>query len=353
MRGRKNMAASLSRRTILQGAAALTGSAVGLPRHAIGAGQLQFAGVNIAGAEFGKIPGTYTKDYIYPSEDNIAYFAHLGFNLIRVPFLWERMQPKLFAPLDQNEHARLAAVVRAASAKGMRIVLDTHNYAKRRIANDDWATEYLIGSTQITVGAFADYCGRLAQAFKDEASVIFGLMNEPAQIEAEAWLPIANVGVARIRAEQAPQLVLVPGVAYTGAHSWLSAHNDLMGKFVDPAKNFVFEVHQYLDQDSSGTSPVSVSNRIGSERIAAFQSWARANGFRAFLGEFGASSDSVSLEALRDLCETMSANPDVWIGWSAWAAGSWWANDYMFKLDAANGAIRPQTKILSEFARRI
>jgi endoglucanase len=49
----------------------------------------------------------------------------------------------------------------------------------------------------------------------------------------------------------------------------------------------------------------------------------------------------------------MSANPDVWIGWSAWAAGSWWANDYMFKLDAANGAIRPQTKILSEFARRI
>jgi endoglucanase len=263
------------------------------------------------------------------------------------------MQPKLFAPLDQNEHARLAAVVRAASAKGMRIVLDTHNYAKRRIANDDWATEYLIGSTQITVGAFADYCGRLAQAFKDEASVIFGLMNEPAQIDAEAWLPIANAGVARIRAEHAPQLVFVPGVAYTGAHSWLSAHNDLMGKFVDPAKNFVFEVHQYLDQDSSGTSPVSVSNRIGSERIAAFQSWARANGFRAFLGEFGASSDSVSLEALRDLCETMSANPDVWIGWSAWAAGSWWANDYMFKLDAANGAIRPQTKILSEFARRI
>lgn len=331
----------------------MTGTAISLPRQAIGAGQLQFAGVNIAGAEFGKIPGIYAKDYIYPSEQNIAYFAGLGFNLIRVPFLWERMQPKLFAPLDPNEQTRLAAVVRSTSAKGMHIVLDTHNYAKRRIENDDWATEHLIGSTQIPVGAFADYCGRLAETFKDEASVIFGLMNEPAQIEAEAWLPIANAGVASIRAKHAPQLVFVPGVAYTGAHSWFSAHNDLMAKLVDPANNFAFEVHQYLDRDSSGTSPDAVNNRIGSERIAAFQSWARANGFKAFLGEFGASSDAVSLEALRDLCETMAANPDVWIGWSAWAAGSWWANDYMFKLDASDGVIQPQTKILADFAHRV
>jgi endoglucanase len=347
------MVFEITRRSLVQGATALAGAAC-WPRSGNAIGKLSFAGVNLAGGEFGKIPGTYTKDYIFPTEAEIDYYARLGFNLIRIPFRWERLQPKLNAAFAPQEQRHLLSAVESATSKGMYVVLDTHNYAKRRIADDEWAAEYLIGSTQVPAAAFADYCGRLAQAFKGNASVIFGLMNEPAQIGVEAWLPIANDGIASIRSERAQQLILVPGVDYTGAHSWLTAHNDHMANVVDPEHNVAIEVHQYFDQDSSGTSATAVNDHIGSERIAAFQNWAREKGFKAFLGEFAAGSDATSLAALRDLCGTLEANPDIWLGWSAWAGGSWWADDYMFKLDqSASGKARPQTEILSEFARRI
>ena len=60
----------------------------------------------------------------------------------------------------------------------------------------------------------------LADRTKAHAHVIYGLMNEPADIAANRWLDIANAALAAIRSVGADQLVLVPGVAYTGAHSW-------------------------------------------------------------------------------------------------------------------------------------
>jgi endoglucanase len=128
----------------------------------------------------------------------------------------------------------------------------------------------------------------------------------------------------------------------------------VMGNLVDPGSNFAFEVHQYFDTDSSGTSPKAVSQRIGSLRIEVFQRWARQNGFKAFLGEFAAGDDEVSLEALNDICRTLQANGDVWTGWAAWAAGSMWPADYIFNLDPSpDGETRPQTQILARYARAI
>jgi endoglucanase len=179
-------------------------------------------------------------------------------------------------------------------------------------------------------------------------------MNEPWGLKAEDWLVIANQAIAAIRGAGAEQLILVPGVAYTGAHSWINAGNAVMGDIVDPVKNFAFEVHQYLDADSSGTSPTAVGARIGSLRIEEFQRWARQTDIKAFLGEFAAGEDEISLEALNDICETMQSNSDVWLGWAAWAGGSWWPADYIFNLEPLNdGQIRPQTKILAGYARRI
>ena len=89
-----------------------------------------FAGVNLAGGEFGKLPGTYGSDYTYPTPADIDYYSQLGFNLIRVPFRWERLQPKLGAPFVAEDLALLTAVVEYAADKGIFVVLDTHNYAR-------------------------------------------------------------------------------------------------------------------------------------------------------------------------------------------------------------------------------
>ena len=87
------------------------------------------------------------------------------------------------------------------SAKGLHVVLDTHNYARRRMADDDWATDHLIGSKLVPTSAFADFCGRLAGAFQGTPSVIFGLMNEPWGIEPEDWLVIANEAIGAFAAK--------------------------------------------------------------------------------------------------------------------------------------------------------
>ena len=52
-------------------------------------------GVSLAGAEFGegKLPGIHGQDYIYPASDSVGYYQRKGMNLIRLPFLWERLQP--------------------------------------------------------------------------------------------------------------------------------------------------------------------------------------------------------------------------------------------------------------------
>ena len=111
----------LTRREIVCGWLAVAASGAG-SRQSQGldsAGEgMAFAGVNLAGGEFGKVPGTYATDYIYPAPANIDYFAQLGFNLIRVPIRWERLQPTLGASLAAADLELLSLVVEYAAAKG-------------------------------------------------------------------------------------------------------------------------------------------------------------------------------------------------------------------------------------------
>jgi len=56
---------------------------------------------------------------------------------------------------------------------------------------------------------------------------------------------------------------------------------------------------------------------------------------------------------LADICRTLQANPDVWIGWAAWAGGRWWPANYIFILEPSkSGQMRPQTKMLASYAHQ-
>ena len=77
-------------------------------------------GVNISGAEWGQaIPGTFMVDYIFPTTAELNYFSSKGMTIIRVPFMWERMQPTAYGPLDPTYLGRLDTVVSGATAQGM------------------------------------------------------------------------------------------------------------------------------------------------------------------------------------------------------------------------------------------
>ncbi len=317
---------------------------------------LGLTGVNLAGADFGetRLPGEFGKDYTYPGRDSIKYFAAKGMNVFRLPFRWERLQPRLHAPLDGAELARIKKFVALARRAGARVILDPHNYARYH--------GRIIGAGEgVPTAAFADFWARLAQAFGSPKSgnrqpVIFGLMNEPHDMTTELWLTNANAAIAAIRATGAGNLILVPGNGWSGAHSWdqdyYGTPNAIVMRGVDdPGDNFAYDIHQYLDRDGSGRSPDCVSRTVGVERLQAMTGWLRQQGARAFLSEFGVGANARCLAALDGMLGHMGANADVWLGWTYWAAGPWWG-EYIFTLEPRAGVERAQMAVLQKHMAR-
>ncbi len=302
-----------------------------------------FRGINLSGAEFGEAQGAPDKDYTHPSDRTIGYFAKKGFNTVRLPFLWERLQPRLMQDLDRDETRRLADAVSRLKQAGLKVILDPHNYG--RYAGNR------IGSDQVPDEAFADFWRRLAAGYANDPAVQFGLMNEPHDIAASRWLASANAAIAAIRSQQAGNLILVPGTNWTGAHSWgtgdpAEANGTVMLGVQDPAQNYAYEVHQYLDGDFSGTHATCERAQDAVTALQGFTEWLRANGKRGFLGEFGGSAKADCLDGIARMVEVIDSNPDIWTGWSYWVAGDWWPASEPLNIQPVEHRDRPQLKAL-------
>jgi endoglucanase len=294
--------------------------------------------VNLASAEFApeKVPGIAGQDYIYPTKATAAPFAAMGMNSVRLPILWERIQPQVGQALDPEELKRLDASLDDL-AGFEQVIIGIHNYGRYR------------GRVLGSAAGLSDLWTRLAERYKNRPNVAFGIMNEPHGIAAGKWRNIAEATTVAIRRTGARNLVLVPGANWTGGHSWFSgrdgANSAALAGFADPGRNFAFEIHQYLDSDSSGTKSGCSGERIGRERLDKLTRWLRQQNARAVLGEFGADSSPTCLAALDDLLGFLRSNGDVWIGWNYWAGGDWWG-DYAFSIQPLNGKDRPQTAVL-------
>jgi endoglucanase len=308
------------------------------------------SGVNLAGAEFNanKIPGRANFDYAYPNADVAAPFIAAGMKAVRVPMLWERLQPALGADFDQGELDRLDQTIATLKPFQM-VVIDVHNYGYYRGRRLDSAPELGDG--------FAAFWATLAKHYKGRGTVAFGLMNEPHDLDARAWRPIVDKAVKAIRATGAKNLILVPGVRWTGAHSWLdggdSSNAAAFASFRDPANRSVIEMHQYMDRDSSGTSADCVSEDVGAQRLEAATKWLRDTGHRGFLGEFGGGDSPVCLAALDGRLTMMDRNRDVWMGWTYWAGGGWWGNYFASIQPEAGKGPRPQMQVIQRYIDRV
>jgi hypothetical protein len=175
---------------------------------------LRWRGVNLSGAEYNStlLPGRYGFEYFYPNPTSVDYFQSKGMNLIRLPFLWERVQPTLYTSLDPTELQRLVSFVNSTTAKGITVLIDPHNYGRYR--------QQVIGSAGVPHTAFGDFWYRLAVTFKNNPKVLFGLMNEPYGMTTENWVGAANEAIRRIRLAGATNTIAVPGNAWSGAYSW-------------------------------------------------------------------------------------------------------------------------------------
>lgn len=325
-------------------------------------------GVTLAGAEFGvspdrNWPGVHGTDYVYPHtvpayEGVLAYYATRGVDVIRLPFRWERLQPELFGALDSTELDLMNGFVGAARARGMRVILDPHNYGRYcetvSYRSDSCGDERLIGKPAVPFSAFADLWRRLAAEFQDHPGVYaYALMNEPtylAEADFPLWPRAAQAAVDAIRAAGDERLIMVPGNGWSGAHAWDQYNRDLW--IGDPANNILYEAHQYFDADNSGTYQQSyeVSGAypdVGVERVKPFVDWLKARGARGFIGEYGVPGDDPRwLTVMERFLVYLDENC---VGAAYWAGGPWWPSDYVSLIEPLPGLQdRPQMEVLQD-----
>jgi Cellulase (glycosyl hydrolase family 5) len=227
-------------------------------------------GINVAGGEFAAPsnnpyssfsnanPGVYGIDYHYDTRPTFDYLASVGIGVVRIPFRWERVQPRLGHALDEAELQRMKDVVARANAAGLDVILDMHNYGAYYISDGSRGLRRPIGSAEVPIERFAEVWGRLARHFQDNRGVIgYGLMNEPiglaAVVElspAEVWEMASQAALNRIRFRGDKTTVLVSGYLWSGVRSWTQQHPDAWIK--DNLGKFRYEAHHYWDRDNSG-----------------------------------------------------------------------------------------------------
>src|SRR5690242_215698 len=177
-------------------------------------------------------------------------------------------------------------------------------------------------------------------------------MNEPHDEDPLVNLMAQNAACAAIRAAGAESKVLFSGTAWTGASTWLKSGNaEMMLQAHDPANNFAFDVHQYIDEGSGGAAKGPALPGIGSRVLKDIYAWARQHRRQVFLGEFASSQYPASLAELKALLVFMMNRPDVFIGATYFAGGGTWGKS-LRSSDPVNGVDKPQTRLMQQFLSR-
>jgi len=293
----------------------------------VSAEKLEYVGVNESCGEFGEgeLPGIYNKHYIYPNIDAIKTTIEQGMNVFRINFRWERFQHELFGEFNEFDITEYKKVVDATTAEGATVILDPHNYARYN--------GNIIGSEEVPIEAFVDFWTKLAEIFKDNEKVWFGLVNEPHDMETDDWFKAARAAVDGIRATGAKNNILIPGNGWTGAWSWGKeawygeANADVsLRYFSSEDENILFEVHQYFDTDYSGTHDTCVQ-RPCQNNLKEFVEWLKTNNLKGWVGEIGGTLNDECKECIEEVLEYLQENRDVIKGVQWWAAGPWWGHN--------------------------
>ncbi|KAF3190924.1 Endoglucanase EG-II [Orbilia oligospora] len=304
--------------------------------------KVKYAGVNIAGFDFGMATtGTQNMpEIIDVSVTGVTQMRHFvnddKFNIFRLPAGWQfLLNNNLGGTLHSTNFGKYDTLVQGCLNLGALCIVDIHNYARWNNA--------IIGQGGPTDAQFVDIWTQLARKYAGQSRIVFGVMNEPHDVNINTWAATVQKVVTAIRnAGATSQMILLPGNGWTSAGEFVSnGSGDLLNQITNPdgsKTNLVFDVHKYLDSDNSGTHAECVTNNID----AAFQplaTWLRKVGRQAFLSEVGGGNVESCGLYMCQLLDFLNANSDVYLGWTSWAAGGWQPSWNYVLTEVPNGNI--------------
>ncbi len=284
-------------------------------------GFVQMTGVNLAGAEFDGFAFWQTD----PAEWD--YYNSKDLNLIRIPFKWERIQSSLYGAVD---FTNLDAVVAQASSRGMKVVLDMHNYARH--------SGHVIGTTNAPNAAFEDVWHQIADHYKNEPAIYgYGIMNEPHDTGG-LWPAAAQAAADGIRDVDTNTWIIVGGDNWSSASKWRTSNANL--DVIDPYDKVMYEAHCYFDTsypsgdgaygsfDSENPTPLRAVRRLHP-----FILWLQEKGARGFIGEYGTPKNDIRWNPILD--GFMSHMHAYGLSGTYWAGGQDWS-DYSLDCSPTN-----------------
>lgn len=142
----------------------------------------RLGGVNTPGYEFTLYEnGTFTNNPHTPPAAQFPHFSAEGANLYRVPFAWQQMTPVLGGSINTSFLAQYNATVQAALdfSADAHVIIDLHNYAR-------WNGK-IIAQGGPTNTQFASVWSQLSKFYGANDRLIFGIMNEPHDLDIAAW----------------------------------------------------------------------------------------------------------------------------------------------------------------------
>lgn len=299
-------------------------------------------GVAVAGAEFGSFGAAYGTGWQYDTQATFDYLASRGHKVIRLVFLWERVQTTLGGALDTTLLGHLTSAVGRIQAAGMTAILDMHNYGEYHSA-PTYATQTM-GQGVVTAAHLVDVWTKLANHFKNNAGVHgYGIMNEPRNLSTgtrrqrhDYWQTTSQQVVTGIRSTGDTKWIAVPGhVTYPGtSQSWIERHP--VPWITDPAGKTMYEEHFYADSDVSGTytqtfaAETTAAQTAGHadviarsrSRLTPFLTWCRTNKVRGFIGEFGVPTTGADAAAWATVAEDVLDLADAYeLSLTWWSTG--------------------------------
>lgn len=209
------------------------------------AGNTTYAGVNIAGLDFGcSTDGTCTVSGATFPSTGAAQMQHFtsadNLNVFRLTVGWQYLTNNVVGgDLNATNFGKYNDLMTSCLDTGASCVLDIHNYAR-------WDGG-IIGQGGPTDDEFAALWTSLATEYSNNTNVIFGIMNEPHDLDVSTWAQTVQTAVTAIRTVAPDHMILMPGSSFSSAGTLPTEAGPDLLNVINPdgsTTNLFFDVHK-------------------------------------------------------------------------------------------------------------
>lgn len=211
--------------------------------------------------------GRLGQEWMLDSAATFRHYAANGTTWVRLPIRWERLQPSLGGPLDEQVTAAYGATLDAAGAVGLDVVVDLHNFGAYYEGRDGTGVRLALGG-ELGEGDLADVWRRLVERWGDHPAIAgWGIMNEPVDLGDDGiavWESASQAAVDAIRATGDRTEVLVGGYELSNVHSWPHERPWID----DPVGRVRYEAHHHWDAHHGASYEASYGEEVREARTA-------------------------------------------------------------------------------------